>query len=71
MEHAALGRKCLWNYPQSTVAVSVVIPMFNAEKYIAVMLESLLAQTFTNFKVIIVDDCLMSTALEQLTDAAK
>lgn len=48
----------------STVAISVVIPMFNAEKYIAVMLESLLAQTFTDFEVIIVDDCSIDSSSE-------
>lgn len=31
--------------------------MYNAEKYIAACLESLLAQTFTDFEVIIADDC--------------
>ena len=36
--------------------VSVVIPMYNAEKYLAECLESLLAQSFKNFEVIIVDD---------------
>ena len=38
-------------------AVSVVIPMFNAEKYLPVCLESLLIQTFADFEVIVVDDC--------------
>ena len=38
-------------------AVSVIIPMFNVEKYLAVCLESLLIQTFTDFEVIVADDC--------------
>ena len=39
------------------VAVSVIIPMYNTEKYIAECLESLWAQTFKNFEIIVVDDC--------------
>ena len=38
-------------------AISVVIPMYNAEKYIGDCLESILAQTFEDFEVIVVDDC--------------
>ena len=38
-------------------AVSVIIPMYNAEKYIGECLESLLLQTFQDFEVIVVDDC--------------
>ena len=37
-------------------AVSVVIPMYNVEKYIGECLDSILAQTFTDFEVIVVDD---------------
>lgn len=38
-------------------AISVIISLYNAEKFIGECLDSLLAQTFTNFEVIAVDDC--------------
>ena len=38
-------------------AISVIIPMYNAEKFIGTCLESLLAQKFTDFEVIVVNDC--------------
>lgn len=37
--------------------VSVVVPVYNAEKYIKGMLESILHQTFTDYEIILVDDC--------------
>ena len=37
--------------------ISVIIPVYNAEKYLPVCLESLAAQTMQDFEVIIVDDC--------------
>ena len=37
--------------------ISVIIPLYNAQNYIAACLESVLNQTFQDFEVIIVNDC--------------
>ncbi len=52
-------------------AVSVIIPMYNAEKYIGECLESLLAQTFQDFEVIVVDDCSTDSSREIVESYAK
>lgn len=52
------------NPSQSPFAISVIIPMYNAEKFIAECLDSLLIQTFKNFEVIVVDDCSTDNSLE-------
>ena len=44
--------------------ISIVIPMYNAENYIAECLESILAQTFQNFEVIVVNDCSTDSSVE-------
>ena len=40
-----------------TPLVSVVVPLFNAEKYIADTISSVLAQTYKNWELILIDDC--------------
>jgi len=37
--------------------VSVILPAFNAEKYIAEAIDSILGQTYSNFELIILNDC--------------
>ena len=38
-------------------SISVIIPLYNAEKYIGECLDSILAQTFDDYEIIVVDDC--------------
>ncbi len=37
--------------------VSVLLPAYNAERYLPEALESILAQSFTDFEVVVIDDC--------------
>ena len=41
----------------TTPYFSIIIPMYNVEKYIRICVDSILNQTFKDFEVIIVDDC--------------
>ncbi|TVQ19765.1 MAG: glycosyltransferase family 2 protein [Leptolyngbya sp. DLM2.Bin15] len=44
--------------------VSVVLPVYNAERYVAQSIESVLSQTFTDFELLIGDDCSSDRSLD-------
>ena len=45
-----------WRTYDPTALVSVILPVYNGEKYLALSIESCLNQTHKNFELIIVDD---------------
>ena len=47
-----------------TPTISVIVPMYNAEKFIKPALESVLTQTFSDFELILIDDCSTDRTLE-------
>ena len=53
------------------VAVSIVIPVYNIEKYLPVCLDSIINQTFTDFEVICVNDGSKDNSLNILEEYAK
>ena len=51
-------------YDATTPKVSIFIPVYNSEKYLAETLDSILAQTFQDFEIIIADDGSHDKSLE-------
>lgn len=48
--------------------VSIIIPIYNVEQYVAVCLESVASQTYTDYEVILVDDCGMDGSMRIVND---
>ena len=36
--------------------ISVIVPVYNVEKYLSNCIDSILAQTFTDFELLLIDD---------------
>jgi len=56
--------------PATLDKVSIVLPVYNGADYVTEALDSILAQTFTNFELIAVDDGSTDTTLQILDDYA-
>ena len=49
-----------------TPTISVIVPMYNAEKYLKTCINSILNQSFTDFELILVNNCSTDKTLEIL-----
>ena len=53
------------------ITISVVIPVFNTEKYLKKCIDSIINQTIKDIEVICVNDCSTDNSLEILKNFAK
>ena len=51
--------------------VSVIIPLYNTEKYIEKAIDSVINQTYKNWQLIIIDDCSTDSSLDIVSDIRK
>ena len=51
--------------------VTIIIPVYNVEKYLERCLDSILNQTFNDYEVICVNDCSPDNSAEILNEYAK
>lgn len=51
--------------------VSIITPVYNAERFISETIESVIKQTYTNWEMILVNDCSQDTSVEIVKNFAK
>jgi len=51
---------------EKSVMISVIMSVYNAEKYLDLAIESILNQSFRDFEFIIIEDCSTDNSLEIL-----
>ena len=51
--------------------VSIILPVYNCEKYIKQTIESVINQTYQNFELLILNDCSTDKSLEEIKNATK
>lgn len=62
-----MGEKLMQEFPK----VSVIMPLYNVEKYLEKCVDSILNQTYTNFEIIMCDDCSSDNTLKKAYELAK
>ncbi|MBR6099173.1 glycosyltransferase family 2 protein [bacterium] len=53
------------------IKISIIIPVYNVEKYLRQCLESVINQTYTNIEIICINDCSTDSSLEILNEYAQ
>ena len=51
--------------------VSIIVPAYNAEKYLPLTLKSIINQTYDNLEIIVIDDCSTDKTKEIISDFSK
>lgn len=54
----------------SAVKVSIVIPVYNAENYLAETLDSVLSQTYPHLEILLINDCSRDSSLDLIKEYA-
>ena len=61
----------IWRFILNDVKVSIIIPVYNVEKYISECLDSCINQTLQDIEIIIVDDCGSDKSIDIVKEYAK